>query len=150
VSDPSAPSLFDSLDASGRFHRDTPLGRIFHPGAVSFREIAETDSLHVSVLPGNRISVHVDRVSPLAVDHGGRCRYSLLRALVHNLAVVADVLRGVARRRQVDHRCHLDCELVWVPDDEPVDHPASDGAPGDWVLGDCVPYDGVERAPRAS
>jgi hypothetical protein len=119
VSEVAPESLFSRLDESGRFHRDTPLGRIFHPRSMSFREISEGDSLHVSVLPGNRVSVHVDRISPLVLDPGGKCRYSLVRVLAHNLAALGDVLRARIGRRHGDARCHLDCELVWVPDEEP-------------------------------
>ncbi|MCA1691504.1 MAG: hypothetical protein LC733_04610 [Actinobacteria bacterium] len=72
--------IFNDLDAGGRFHRDSALGRIFHPGSVSFREISPKDSLHISVLPGNRLSVHVDRLSPLVV-RADRCRYSAARVV---------------------------------------------------------------------
>jgi hypothetical protein len=111
-------SLFGALDSSGRFFRDNALGRIFHPRALSFREICDTDSLHVAVLPGNRVSVHVDRVYPLLIGTDGRCRYSLLRALLHNLAVAREALAGIVLRRPPRPRCQLDCEIVWVPDEE--------------------------------
>ena len=107
---------FSQLDASGRFHRDSALGRMFHPGAVSFREICATDSLHVLVLRENRLSVHVDRVSPL-VARAGRCRYSVVRTVAHNVAVVLETVAGAVLRRPSRPRCHLDCEIVWVPDE---------------------------------
>lgn len=110
--------LFAAVDANGRFYRDTALGRIFHPGSVSFREISTSDSLHVAVRPGNRVSVHVDRVSPLLVRANGRCRYSFLRGVLHNLAVVGETVIGVFRGGPPRPRCQLDCEIVWVPDDE--------------------------------
>lgn len=108
--------IFNHLDANGQFHRDTALGRIFHPGSVSFREISAKDSLHISVLPGNRLSVHVDRLSPLVV-RADRCRYSAARVVAHNLAVAAEVLLGLVTGRMDRPRCELDCELVWVPDE---------------------------------
>lgn len=112
-------TLFEELDANGRFHRDSLLGRLFHLGAVSsYREISATDSVHVSVLPGNRVSVHVDRVSPLVVGTGRRCRYSLLRAVVHNAVHLGESLGRLVRRERGRHACHLDCEIVWVPDEE--------------------------------
>ena len=113
--------LFAALDATGRFFRDTAIGRIFHPGALSFREISANDSLHVAVLPGNRVSVHVDRVSPLLVGRDGRCRYSLVRALLHNLACAVETVVGLVLRRPCRPRCQLDCEIVWVPDEEPAE-----------------------------
>ena len=107
--------VFGGLDERGRFHRDNALGRIFHPGTVSFREIALEDSLHVTVSPQNRVSVHVDRLSPLAVRPGRRCRYSLPRAVAHNLVHVVEALRRMSRRRRGRHRCELDCEATAVP-----------------------------------
>lgn len=53
--DAAAPTITDPvvflrhLDVSGHFHRDSPLGRLFHPGRVSFRENVPTDSLQVVV-----------------------------------------------------------------------------------------------------
>jgi hypothetical protein len=121
--DGATRGLFGKLDSSGRFFRDNALGRIFHPGALSFREICDSDSLHVAVLPGNRVSVHVDRVSPLLVGTDGRCRYSVVRAVLHNLGVAAEAAAGLLLRRPARPRCQLDCEIVWVPDEEPADGP---------------------------
>jgi len=114
-----SPALFTELDADGRFHRDSLLGRLFHLGAVSsYREVSATDSVHVSVLPGNRVSVHIDRVSPLVVRVGQRCRYSVARAVVHNVVHLGECLGRLLRRERGRHACHLDCEIVWVPDSE--------------------------------
>ena len=112
-------SLFQRLDAGGRFHRDSALGRVFHPGTLSYREISATDSVHVAVSNDNRVTVHVDRVSPLLVRVGRRCRYSAVRAVAHNLTHVVEALGRLATRRRGAHNCHLDCEIVWVPDEEP-------------------------------
>ncbi len=117
--------LFRQLDADGRFHRDTALGRLFHPGTVSYRQISATDSLHVAVHPDNRVSVHVDRFSPLVVRMGRRCRYSVARAIVHNVVHLAESAARLVRRERGRHNCHLDCEIVWVPDDE-LDGPAGE------------------------
>ena len=103
--------LFTELDGRGRFHRDTPLGRIFHPGTVSYREITTNDSLHITVSPENRVAVHVDRLSPLAVRPGRPCRYSFLRAVVHNVVHVAEAIVLLCRR-PLQHRCVLECEVV--------------------------------------
>ncbi|MFN2608804.1 MAG: hypothetical protein ABR511_13095 [Acidimicrobiales bacterium] len=115
--DAPLPTLFSSLDANGRFRRDTRLGRLFHPGTVSYREMADADSLHVAVFPDNRISVHVDRVSPLCLRDGARFRYSFVRAVAHNAAVVAE---GVRRLVGGGHSpCVMHCEAVAVDDDPP-------------------------------
>lgn len=114
------PGLFHQLEASGRFRRDTPLGGIFHRGKLSFREVSPSDSLHV-VVDGNRLSVHVDQVCPLDCESEGTTRYSLARVLAHNLSDVATSLGRRLRGRHGRHHCQLECEVVWVEDeDEPV------------------------------
>jgi hypothetical protein len=106
ISDPVA--LFSHLDASGRFHRDGRLGRIYHRGMVSFRENVRVNSLHL-VVHGNRVKAHVDRISPLAVRPDGPSGYSAAQAVQHNLAGMAQDLVRLLRGRQGDHRCELDC-----------------------------------------
>jgi hypothetical protein len=109
ISDPVA--LFRHLDVSGRFHRDGRFGRVYHRGMVSFRETVSTNSLHL-VVDDNRITAHVDGVSPLAVRSQGASRYSVRRAVAHNLAGMVQDLVWLLRGRQGDHRCALDCEWV--------------------------------------
>ncbi|CAN5157933.1 hypothetical protein BH18ACT4_BH18ACT4_06660 [soil metagenome] len=110
IEDPVA--LFRHLESSGRFHRDTGLGRILHPGRVSFRENSSTHSLHI-VIEHDRVAAHVDRVSPLGLRPERPPRYSVRRAAAHNVAVVAQDLLRLLRGRQGDHRAGLDCEWVW-------------------------------------
>ncbi|HEX3621495.1 MAG TPA: hypothetical protein VHT97_04185 [Acidimicrobiales bacterium] len=102
------------LASSGRFHRDSGFGRIYHPGSVSLRENSPTDSLHV-VVRGDHVSAHVDRVSPLdkAASADQASRYSVQRAAVHNLVGAAQDLVRLLRGRKGDHRSHLECEWVW-------------------------------------
>ncbi|MDQ4131691.1 MAG: DUF1059 domain-containing protein [Actinomycetota bacterium] len=107
--------MFGELDGRAPFHRDTALGRIFHPGTVSYREITANDSLHITVSPENRVSVHVDRLSPLAVRPGRPCRYSFLRAVAHNVVHVVETFALVRHRRQGQHRCELDCSVASGP-----------------------------------
>ena len=108
-------SLFRHLDVTGRFHRDSGIGRLFHPGRISYREDVGTDSLHV-VVEGNQVAAHVDAVSPLVVGGDGPSRYSVRRALSHNLVGMVQDLVELLRGRQGDHRCELRCE--WVSSDE--------------------------------
>ncbi|MFP5318685.1 MAG: hypothetical protein ACLGI2_10380 [Acidimicrobiia bacterium] len=110
ITDPVA--LLRHLEASGRFQRDSLIGRIFHPGRVSLRENQPNDSLHV-VVRGNHIAAHVDRVSPLGSGEPG---YSLRRAVAHNLAGAAHDFVLLVRGRQGDHRCELDCQWEWDGD----------------------------------
>jgi len=118
-------ALFRALEASDRFRRDTRLGGIFHTGKISFRELTPTDSLHI-VIDGNRVSAHVDDISPLDFCDDGSVRYSLGRVLAHNLSVArGDLMRrlqGTAGRQ----RCNMACEVVWVDDDEAIAEVAGD------------------------
>ncbi len=109
IADPVA--LFRHLEASGRFHRDTGFGRLFHPGRVSLRENIPSNSLHV-VIEGNHIAAHVDRVSPLGLRPERPSRYSLRRAAAHNLDGMAQDFVRLVRGRQGDHRSALDCEWL--------------------------------------
>jgi NRPS condensation-like uncharacterized protein len=99
---------FRRLVSSGRFHRDSGFGRIYHPGSVSLRENAPSDSLHI-VVHGDHISAHVDKVSPLGDKRG----YSVPRAALHNVVGAAQDLVRLLRGRKGDHRSHLDCAWVW-------------------------------------
>ena len=110
IADPVA--LLRHLDASGRFHRDSSFGRLFHRGMMSLRENVSTESLHISV-DDNRVKAHVDAVSPLDAQAEGSSRYSLRRAVMHNLVGMASDIVWLLRGRQGDHSCELDCE--WVP-----------------------------------
>jgi hypothetical protein len=118
IADPVA--LLGHLHASGRFHRDSGFGRLFHRGMVSLRENVANESLHVSV-HGNRVAAHVDEVSPLDAEAQGPSRYSVRRALLHNLVGMAGDLVWLLRGRQGDHSCVLDCE--WVAPESQGDSP---------------------------
>jgi NRPS condensation-like uncharacterized protein len=109
VTDPVA--LLRHLDVSGRFHRDSRLGRVFHRGSASLRENVPTNSLHV-VVDGNRVKAHIDGVSPLATRSRGSSGYALRRAVAHNLVGMAQDLVWLTRGRLGDHRCELDCEWL--------------------------------------
>lgn len=127
ITDPVA--LLRHLDVSGRFHRDSRLGRVFHRGTISLRENVPTDSLHV-VVDGNRMKAHVDGVSPLATRSRGSSGYSLRRAVVHNLAGMVQDLVWLLRGRLGDHLCELDCEWIVsdahrTPDDDELLDPSA-------------------------
>ncbi|MEO5678422.1 MAG: hypothetical protein ABIS47_02030 [Acidimicrobiales bacterium] len=111
-----ARGLRDALESSDRFHRDGRLGRIFHPGRVSYREISTTNSLHV-IFDGDQVSAHVDDISPLRRRPDGSARYSWVPVLRHN---VVGMLADLGRRLRGTHgqeRCNLTCETVWVDHD---------------------------------
>lgn len=105
--------------ASGRFCRDTPIGGILHRKSVSLREISDGDSLHVCIDGEDRVSVHVDRFSPVAGGcPDGRCRYSVGAVIAHMAAHVSAQFRRMVRGAHGQHRCRLECELVDVPEAE--------------------------------
>ena len=111
--------FFDELVESGRFCRDTSLGAIFHPGSVSLREVSDGDSLHVCIDGRDRVSVHVDRFSPVAgACPDGSCRYSLGAVLAHVAAHISAQFRRLLRGARGQHRCRLECELVEVDETE--------------------------------
>lgn len=108
--------LIATLEASGRFRRDTAVGGILHPGKISFREVTPTDSMHV-LIDGNSVSAHIDQVSPLKCGPDGRWRYAWFPVISHNVkGMLADFGRRI-RGRHGEQRCDLDCEIVWVDDD---------------------------------
>ncbi len=111
---PDDPRLFRELDANGRFHRDSRLGRVFHWGKTSFREVTPSDALHVTIDRNNLVSVHVDHLSPLTTKADTGCRYSVMRALAHLGAHVKGEISRMARGRRGTHRCRLVCEVVEV------------------------------------
>ncbi len=121
---PGLVELLRELDGSGRFHRDNGIGRVFHPGQLSLRENETTNSLHV-VIRGNRVAAHVDLVSPLGLRPQGPSRYSVRRAVAHNLVGMAQDVVSVVRGRQGDHRCELDCE--WLATGVPSPAAETDG-----------------------
>lgn len=112
--EPAAEALRD-LEARGVLCRDRGVGRVFHPGAVSYRETVRENALHV-IVEGNRVSAHIDWVSPVAFTTDGTARYSVRRVAAHNLAGMAeDVLRVLGGRRP-NNRCDPVGEWVDVDD----------------------------------
>lgn len=125
-----------ALEVAG-FRRDSKLGGILHAGKVSFREVSPHDSLHV-VIDGNQVSAHVDRISPLHSRRRGRRRYSWTRVVAHNVAVLTDDISRRIRGLHGHNRCELDCEVVWV-DDEDLSHPGDKPSPADDEDLVCLP-----------
>jgi hypothetical protein len=114
--------LIRALEADERFRRDTLLGGVFHPGRICFREISPTDSLHV-VIRGDRVSAHVDEISPLVIRPDGSHRYVWGRVMAHNLLVLlGDVARRV-RGHEDRQRCDLRCRAEWVDDAVEISEP---------------------------
>lgn len=102
--------IIEHLQATGRFCRDTLAGGILHWGERSFRETTHEDSLHLTV-SGNRLTAHIDRLSPLRYEHSSWvARYSLTRAVAHMLVHARDALLRLLTGRSGHHRLELVCE----------------------------------------
>jgi len=119
----AAEPLALALERTGRFHRDTGVGRIFHPGKVSFRELTPTDSLHI-VIDGRRLMAHVDRISPVERRRDGSIGYSWTRVVAHNVSGVRGEVSRLFRRHP-NRRASLDLEVVWADEDAPDDDDSS-------------------------
>lgn len=129
--------LFLALEASDQFRRDTPLGGIFHHGKISFREVCRTDSLHITI-DRNRVTAHVDKISPLDCAPDGTSKYSVAAVVAHNLAGVrADLWRRL-RGRHGEQRCELECDVVWV-DEVDVDESVAGSVAGVVAAGQSAP-----------
>ena len=107
--------LLKALEDNPGFRRDSVLGGIFHLGKISYRDISPTDSLHI-IITGDKVSAHVDEISPLRLRSDGSSRYAWGRVLAHNLLVV---IGDAARRLRGQHglqRCNLHCQAEWFDD----------------------------------
>jgi len=97
---------------------------------VSYREARATDSVHL-VVNHDKVSVHIDRFSPLAVEGDTSWRrYAPLRMLAHGLVDVAGEATKLFGHRH-EHPHDLTCERVWVDDDADLDHDADEKHDGD-------------------
>lgn len=114
--DAAPVELLKALDANPAFRRDSFLGGIFHPGKISYRETSPVDSVHI-LIDGDRVSAHVDDISPLRVLPDGSSRYAWGRVLAHNLLVLLGDAARRLRGRDGEQRCNLRCGMEWVDDD---------------------------------
>lgn len=134
--------LLDHLRGTGRFCRDTVLGGMLHWGEVSLRETSHENSLHVT-LSGNRLTAHIDRLSPLVHEHSSWiARYSVTRSVAHTLAHLLDAAGRLLHGRGGEHRLDLTCERRERAEDQPPDGWADCGSADD---GHADP--GTDRAP---
>jgi hypothetical protein len=62
--------LIQTLMATGRFCMARGIGASQHPGQTTLREISGSDSLHISIGPGDKFDVHIDKYSPVT-EHPG-------------------------------------------------------------------------------
>ena len=118
--------LLKALETDPRFRRDSVLGGIFHPGKLSYREISPTDSLHI-LIDGEKVSAHVDEISPLRLRADGSSRYTWGRVLAHNLLVVIDDASRRLRGLDGAQRCNLHCRAEWFDDDTDTGDSDGDG-----------------------
>jgi hypothetical protein len=109
--------LLKALDANPGFRRDSLLGGIFHLGKISYREVSPTDSLHI-IITGDKVSAHVDEISPLRLRADGSSRYAWGRVLAHNLLVVIGDATRRLRGQHGTQRCNLHCQVEWFDEED--------------------------------
>jgi hypothetical protein len=63
-------ALIKALMATGRFCMAYGAGASQHPGQTTLREISGSDSLHISIGPGDKFDAHIDKYSPVT-EHPG-------------------------------------------------------------------------------
>jgi hypothetical protein len=93
---PSGSALVDALMGTGRFCKAHGIGASQHKGQTTLREISGSDSLHVSVGPGNRFDAHIDKFSPVTESSGSSlCSNSpTVAALTHiGRELIPDIVR---------------------------------------------------------
>ena len=152
----SHPMDFTELQSSGRFVRDSRVGGMFHPGQMPFREDSAKESLHVSVGRDNRVSVHIDRFSPLAKRKPGKRRgYSVRRVILHNVGIVVDYVTLVVHRRFGEQRCELECVRICDDDHDECDASTPVGLPASVVelpdtLALTIGGEDADRGPEVS
>jgi hypothetical protein len=117
-----------ALEESKRFHLDSAIGGILHRGTNSYRELSPLDSVHITV-DGKHVTAHVDHVSPIEQTADGKTRYSWRRVVVHCIYALGGGLGCRLRGQQGSQHCSLDCEVVWVEDDEVAPSPEEAGCP---------------------
>lgn len=64
-------ALFKALMATGRFCMAHGIGASQHPGQATLREISGSDSLHISIGPGDKFDAHIDKFSPVTEHSPG-------------------------------------------------------------------------------
>ena len=64
-------ALYNALMATGRFCQASGPGASRHPGQTTLREISGSDSLHISLGPGDLFDAHIDHYSPVTEHPAG-------------------------------------------------------------------------------
>ena len=95
---PSGSALVDAMMGTGRFCKAQGIGASQHPRQITLREISGSDSLHVSVGPGNSFDAHIDKFSPVTESSGSSvCSNSpTVAALTH---IGRELVPEIVRKR---------------------------------------------------
>ena len=89
-------AFLHALLSTGRFGVDRAVGRMFHRGSISLREVSSKSGLHLSFNRDRGVDVHVDIVPPVVgTTPDGKCRYGVGRVSAH---LRHDVVTIVLRR----------------------------------------------------
>lgn len=97
---PSGTALLQALLATGRFCIASGAGASLHPHQHTLREISDSDSLHISIGPGNHFDAHIDKYSPVPERPGSiNCPNDLSVAALRHIGreVVPEIVRKITR-----------------------------------------------------
>lgn len=141
--DGDAEGLSKALLASPKMCHDTPLGASLHPGQSSYREVSDTDSLHISVgtptdqkagpfsTAGRRLfDAHIDRFSSPLGKKGLFCEYDPQRSVRHiGNEAVPGILTKDKYKLRVPFNIFPDQPPQWRPEMFERPHEHRDQAP---------------------
>ena len=90
--------FMQALMATGKFCMAHGIGASQHPGQTTLREISSSDSMHVSIGPGDQFDVHIDKFSPVTEHpHSSFCSNAPSGAAVTHIG--REVVPGWVRKR---------------------------------------------------
>ncbi|MCI0428106.1 MAG: hypothetical protein L0Z46_08835 [Nitrospiraceae bacterium] len=95
---PSGDALRKALMATGRFCIAKGVGATLHPRQTTLREISGSDSLHISIGPGNQFDAHIDKYSPVP-EHPGSSFCSNLPSIAALTHIGREVVPEIVRKK---------------------------------------------------
>jgi hypothetical protein len=139
-------ALINALMATGRFCMARGLGASQHPGQTTLREISGSDSMHISIGPGDKFDVHIDKFSPVT-EHPNSSFCSnnpSVSALTH---IGRELIPDIVRRKTGLPGMQVFPESIVPPPVPPVSRQEADSPP---VIGVTWRGPSKRTPPRAS
>jgi len=137
-------ALINALMATGRFCRAYGAGASQHPGQSTLREISGSDSLHISIGPGDRFDAHIDKYSPTP-EHTGSSFCSNLPTVAAITHIVRELVPEKVRKKTGIPGVQLFPESTF-PQSAPAPRQEADSPP---VVGLTWRGPGARTRPRA-